>query len=546
MKKYVIYLYIVVVAITLLMAGYIGIRQNNKVSESRYDRSFSMLEYYNFEEVEDASTPAGIKYVYEWQIEDVPDNGASYTFYAIHQNAYYYINGELVASLEADENNLWGHSTYSDWATCFVSKEDSGKKMHLEIVPLYSTSTNKPLSFYFGDYSLICRDIISKHMVVLIIGLILVIIGIGFFVFGLMSRKNVEADRGVLSLGVFSIFAGIWKLTDMRAAPLIFGHPQLLGFLTILMLALIVVPYLNFIQLQFKHKNVVAWTILGTLSVVQSLAVVLLQMFNVLDVRETLILTHIVIIICIISVVALVFIESRHARWSTKLTVTVVCSLLCLIGTCLDMLVYYLKSDSGTVMFCITAFLIYIVCMGFLSVRETKQLMEWGKEAKHYQQIAMHDGLTGLFSRAFYNEYLSRNDFSNTDCSVIMFDMNHLKKSNDNYGHAFGDQRLKDFAEILNSTFSEIGKVCRFGGDEFCVLIRQSYTKEWKAYLNIFEEKMKEYNEKSDSAIPLSAAYGYATFDAREDDDFSNTMRRADKMMYEMKVLMKMERKEDE
>ena len=88
--------------------------------------------------------------------------------------------------------------------------------------------------------------------------------------------------------------------------------------------------------------------------------------------------------------------------------------------------------------------------------------------------------------------------------------------------------------------------MCRFGGDEFCVLIRQSYTKEWKAYLNIFDEKMKEYNEKSDSAIPLSAAYGYATFDAREDEDFSNTMRRADKMMYEMKVLMKMERKEDE
>ena len=74
MKKYVIYLYIVVVAITLLMAAYIGIRQNNKVSESRYDRSFSMLEYYHFEEVEDASTPAGMKYVYEWQIEDVPDN----------------------------------------------------------------------------------------------------------------------------------------------------------------------------------------------------------------------------------------------------------------------------------------------------------------------------------------------------------------------------------------------------------------------------------------------------------------------------------------
>ena len=64
--------------------------------------------------------------------------------------------------------------------------------------------------------------------------------------------------------------------------------------------------------------------------------------------------------------------------------------------------------------------------------------------------------------------------------------------------------------------------------------------------INSWNKYAKEYNEKSDSAIPLSAAYGYATFDAREDEDFSNTMRRADKMMYEMKVLMKMERKEDE
>lgn len=546
MRKSILWMYVVAVALVVLFTTYIMCFQNNARVNSRYERNCTKIEYYSREDVEDDTTPCGIKYVYKWKIEDVTDLGAAYTFYSVHHNVYYYIDDELIGSLETNPDNLFGKTTYSDWATAFVSSKDNGKMLRVEVIPLYDFGVSAPDSFYFGDYNSICVQVINENMVVFIIGLILVIVGAGFVVFGISTRKNPEADRGVLCLGVFSMCAGLWKLTDMRAAPLVFGHAQGLGYLSIVILSLIVIPYSHFISVQFKHKKDKVWNSLGLLSVIQTFAVIILQAFNVIDVRQSLIATHAVIIICIIVVICMIFLESRYARWSKKLTVTIICSLLCLIGASVDLIIYYIHGDSGTVIFCIIAFLIYVVSMGYLSIRETKVLMDLGREAKHYEHIAMHDSLTGLFSRSFYNEYLSRHEFENTDCSIILFDMNHLKKSNDTYGHEFGDKRLRDFGGILKEVFCDVGKVCRFGGDEFCVLIRQSYTKEWMAYLNIYEDKMEEYNRHSDASIPLSAAYGYATFDPKEDEDFASTIRRADKMMYQMKVIMKMERKEEE
>lgn len=544
MKKYITCLYSLLIIAVLVSIFFIGRHQDNVVVDSRYERDYTVVRHYHLEQLKDENTPCGVKFVYSWELDEVSPNGEICTFYASHENVYFYLEEELVGKFECDFQSRMGSTTYSDWAKVFLTEEDSYKTLSIVIVPLYSTSL-RPTTFYYGDHYMIMEKIIIDHLPLLVIGIALVVIGIGFLIFGIVNQKNYAKDSGIIWLGIFAILIGLWKLTDMQSAMLIFKNAQVPGYMTLVILSLVVVPYISFIRRQFLLKNDLIWNLISIFSILQSVVILGLQFAGILDLRESLLSTHVVIVVCIFTIIGLIYKESLHTKWNTKLTITIICSLLCLVGACIDLLLYYLKGDSGTVIFCILAFLIYVVCMGCVTIKETKTLMKWGVEAKHYQEIAMHDGLTELYSRSFYNDYLTRHNFNRSDCAIIMFDMNHLKKSNDTYGHAFGDQRLKDFSKILWDVFSQVGKVCRFGGDEFCVLIKTRPMEEWIDCLNAYEEKIKEYNEVAQCEIPLEAAYGYAIFDENEDGEFSNTVRRADKMMYEKKVHMKLKRKEE-
>lgn len=95
-----------------------------------------------------------------------------------------------------------------------------------------------------------------------------------------------------------------------------------------------------------------------------------------------------------------------------------------------------------------------------------------------YCHQANTDELTGLFNRRYFKNVLDT-AFENVnsltepfDTYLAMFDIDDFKKINDNYGHAFGDVVLKKVADILSSE-SFYGTVsCRYGGEEFLMLIR--------------------------------------------------------------------------
>ena len=90
---------------------------------------------------------------------------------------------------------------------------------------------------------------------------------------------------------------------------------------------------------------------------------------------------------------------------------------------------------------------------------------------------------------------------------VIFCDLNELKSTNDNYGHAAGDAYIKKFADILTELFSEDGEIFRISGDEFVVL-----------FAGISNDKLSEEKDKLKKAInknkrisAMGSAYGENT-----------------------------------
>ena len=88
---------------------------------------------------------------------------------------------------------------------------------------------------------------------------------------------------------------------------------------------------------------------------------------------------------------------------------------------------------------------------------------------------ALRDPLTGLYNRRYMEDALQRfvrlAERENREISLVMVDLDHFKRLNDEHGHAFGDQVLRESALALVSALRETDIVCRFGGEELVVIL---------------------------------------------------------------------------
>jgi diguanylate cyclase (GGDEF)-like protein len=88
---------------------------------------------------------------------------------------------------------------------------------------------------------------------------------------------------------------------------------------------------------------------------------------------------------------------------------------------------------------------------------------------------ALRDPLTGLYNRRYMEDCLQRfvrlAERENREVSVVMVDLDHFKRLNDEHGHAFGDAVLRDSAMAIVGSLRETDVVCRYGGEEIVVIL---------------------------------------------------------------------------
>ncbi|MEO8362152.1 MAG: diguanylate cyclase [Vicinamibacteria bacterium] len=94
---------------------------------------------------------------------------------------------------------------------------------------------------------------------------------------------------------------------------------------------------------------------------------------------------------------------------------------------------------------------------------------------KDLQKFAVRDALTGVFNRAYFDHELKaqteRTLVRNEPLLLLLIDLDSFKKINDTYGHPVGDRVLATFGEALRAVARQNDTVCRYGGEEFAVLI---------------------------------------------------------------------------
>lgn len=155
-------------------------------------------------------------------------------------------------------------------------------------------------------------------------------------------------------------------------------------------------------------------------------------------------------------------------------------------------------------------------------------------EIAHYRDLAAKDGLTGLYNRNYFEEYVEKMDKQGPHpFSVIMVDVDGLKLINDTLGHFYGDEALKATANLLKMTFRREDIVVRLGGDEFIVLLPGTPLSIVEERCRVLHEALKRYNKKN-KHLPIHFSVGFATSSA-EGDSIKSVLDEADKKMYRQK-----------
>jgi diguanylate cyclase (GGDEF)-like protein/PAS domain S-box-containing protein len=154
---------------------------------------------------------------------------------------------------------------------------------------------------------------------------------------------------------------------------------------------------------------------------------------------------------------------------------------------------------------------------------------------KQLQFMSMHDLLTGIYNRNYFEEELKRYDGSRDyPITVISADVDGLKLVNDTLGHGRGDSLLVSAAKVIRKNLRSSDILARVGGDEFAALLPQTDTETGEAIVARINESISAYNDSHED-LPLSLSIGVATTLSQE-TTLDELLKKADDLMYRDKL----------
>ena len=165
------------------------------------------------------------------------------------------------------------------------------------------------------------------------------------------------------------------------------------------------------------------------------------------------------------------------------------------------------------------------------------------KRTEALKTMTYKDELTGLYNRRalldFGTKTLEVCKRRNAPLSVVYFDLNDLKVTNDRHGHQSGDQLLQAFAHILSSAIREEDILFRLGGDEFCILLSDCNEQGSMTIIS----KITEAARNSEKTIKFS--YGVSTTGPEQYNTLDDLISDSDRQMYDHKTLIKQAKKKN-
>lgn len=457
-----------------------------------------------------------------------------------HQTIIVCVDGELIYEYGTNNNVSFGKTFGAVWNLVDIPENSNGKTISLTISSPYDRGRKNLSEVVIGSKSSIVFKLLRENIGSLIFCFLIFILGIVFVILSLVSAiKHLGLNhQSFMYLGLFSIMAAIWTITDTKLPQFVFGNVAVVYMTSFFTFMLMPIPFLLYVKKICRYGNKFL-DVLCALFILVFLCNTFLYVFNVKDLPQTVIFTHILLFLSVISVFSICIKEIRDKKNTNAkelffgMCVFAICSVFSVIQ-------FYIGNHHDNSRLFRYGFFVFIIMLGISTFKSWITLLRSNTEAKIYKELAYFDVLTGLSNRMAFDR-----DMDSLECefnkfksiSLILFDLNNLKKTNDTYGHSSGDKMIKGFGKCINDVFSPLnGQGYRIGGDEFAVILTDRSKNEVDSFVKELETRVEEWNNCNN--IKVYFAFGCANsttsgLDSIKTYDLFNV---ADSKMYSMKI----------
>ncbi len=444
-----------------------------------------------------------------------------------------FLSGQEIYEAGTDSGQRFGKSIGSMWNFVSLPSDAGGQTVTIHLTTAFSQIPNSLQEVVLGQEGAVVLSLLRKNAGVLSFVCFTALLGVLLLILcGVLRLKKLDLGRGqFFYLGVFAILSSVWVLTDSRILQLIISNVAAIYSLSFHTFMLLPVPILLYLRSASRRSTPVP-NMLCLLFLVNFAVNTALNMAGIKDLVETLPSTH---ILMFLGMSWIIFVCARSVLCGREGFSSEVLPALCILcaGAVLSLAGFYGDRPGDYARFFRWGLFLFILTLSLGTVRKGAALLGDSVKAATYKLLAYADTMTMLLNRAAFDrdmEELRKGTGDHRCVSLLLFDLNNLKQTNDTQGHMAGDDMIVRFAESMRVVFEGIGQIYRIGGDEFAVLIYDREDREEKKAAELIG-RLKEK-----CSIDFSAGYAYQELSKAAAANTRELFRTADMRMYQEKA----------
>lgn len=380
---------------------------------------------------------------------------------------------------------------------------------------------------------------VRSQFIEVVISSLIFMMGITLIVFILIYGRFKRGYRRILWLGISLVTMGVWMACYYGSITLVVSSNHLVAYIEHYGLFVSLPPILAYYAEEVESNTFKKiYRALILLIVVFILSVVFSDMYLHIHANHFLRSFYCIAVISL-AVLVISVVKNGVMRGTYELTILGVVSLG--ISFVVEMVIYMINESMTDV----SGYRVPVVPVGVLifviveMISYLKNIIKYSQkqvEEELLYKMANRDILTGLANRNACEKYMQ--DMKQEEIkeySIINFDLNWLKKMNDEFGHVVGDEYIIKFSELLKEFFENCGIIGRMGGDEFIAITKNLDEKNICDRIEEMTKKSETYGDKEYADGRVFFAYGYAVSTESNPMDVEKAFELADQRMYECK-----------
>ena len=386
----------------------------------------------------------------------------------------------------------------------------------------------------FGDYAAHMERLYFSNFPSMLISMAIFFVAVVLVILGNGSTRKRWA---YLFFALFALVIVVYRCSQDLFLMYMWANPITTITLEMFSLAACPLPVVLSYRHEMKPYFEKSFTALILLCILNLAGQLLLHFTGIRDVVENLEISHLCIVISAVSLVIMGMLV--HKKDPTIHCMRKLVPIL--LGGAIDFAVFYVRVHTiGPGSFFVIGNFIGLGVLASLSMlvwearKERENAFAERQRSILLEKLAYVDALTGIENRAAFTREIAEIQAGiHAEDQVLMVeaDLNDLKKTNDNLGHAAGDKLIQQAAQLLKDIFGGYGRVFRTGGDEFFAILYNVPQQQWEQLQGQLDAELKKRSREGTLSLAVGHAYQEGTVE--------QCVQLADKRMYQNKTAIK-------